>query len=229
MKKLTLEGFVNTKFYTIYKITNKNTGKFYIGRHITTNLNDDYMGSGKYIRRAVEKYGANSFLKEYLFIFDNEEEMYNKEAEIVTEEFCLREDTYNIAPGGFAGGFRHINQNVMTPEFRSYLGSIGGFSKFTAEQRSYYSSLGYAGKTEEQKKQFAKAGSKVSPKTLGKKFSDETKRKMSDSQSGSKNSQYGLQWITNGLENKKIKKEEPLPDGWHKGRKLKDRFSKPKR
>lgn len=213
---------MHINFYTIYKITKKNTGKFYIGRHITKNLNNSYMGSGTYIRRAVEKHGTNSFLKEYLFIFDNEEDMYNKEADIVTEEFCLREDTYNIAPGGFAGGFDYINKNIMTPEFRSYLGSIGGFSKFTAEQRSYYSSFGYAGKTEEQKKQFAKTGSKMSSGTLGKKFSDKTKRKMSDSQSGSKNSQYGLQWITNGLENKKIKKEEHLPSGWHKGRKLKD-------
>ena len=32
------------------------------------------------------------------------------------------------------------------------------------------------------------------------------------------NSQYGTMWITNGTENKKIKKDEPIPEGWNKGR-----------
>jgi hypothetical protein len=39
-------------------------------------------------------------------------------------------------------------------------------------------------------------------------------------QSGSKNSQYGTMLITNGQENKKIKKEvDIIPEGWYKGRK----------
>lgn len=34
-----------------------------------------------------------------------------------------------------------------------------------------------------------------------------------------KNSQYGTMWITNGRENKKIKKDvDNIPDGWYKGR-----------
>lgn len=45
-------------------------------------------------------------------MFDTEEEMNTKEAELVTEEFCLREDTYNICVGG-KGGFSHINKNGL--------------------------------------------------------------------------------------------------------------------
>ncbi len=39
-------------------------------------------------------------------------------------------------------------------------------------------------------------------------------------QKGNKNSQYGTMWVTNGLSNKKIKKGNPLPEGYFPGRKL---------
>ena len=45
--------------------------------------------------------------------------------------------------------------------------------------------------------------------------------KNSISQKGEKNSQYGSMWITKDFENKKIKKNEPIPIGWVKGRYLK--------
>jgi hypothetical protein len=61
-----------------------------------------------------------------------------------------------------------------------------------------------------------------------KKHTIETKEKIgiknSISQKGEKNSQYGTCWITNGLANKKIKKEELenyLFNGWEKGRFIK--------
>lgn len=37
-------------------------------------------------------------------------------------------------------------------------------------------------------------------------------------QVGSTNSQFGSMWITNGTLNKKIKKDDNLPEGWYKGR-----------
>ena len=53
--------------------------------HKTENLNDGYMGSGKLIKRAIEKYGVDKFKKEILFIFDNEEDMKNKDIFIVDQ------------------------------------------------------------------------------------------------------------------------------------------------
>ena len=95
-------------YYTIYKITNKIDSKFYIGMHKTNNLDDGYMGSGKLIRRAIEKYGLENFTKEILHIFDNEEDMKNKEKELV----IINEMSYNLCEGGH-GGFSYVNRSGL--------------------------------------------------------------------------------------------------------------------
>lgn len=48
------------------------------------------------------------------------------------------------------------------------------------------------------------------------------------SQKGTKNSQHGTMWITNGAESKKITKNELIPEGWLKGRKVHALQGKPK-
>lgn len=88
--------------YEIYKITNKLNGKYYIGfhkRHDKEKLYD-YMGSGKLIKRAIEKYGKENFEKEILFEYDNEHDAINKERELVDVSFVMNENTYNLSIGG---------------------------------------------------------------------------------------------------------------------------------
>ena len=59
---------------------------------------------------------------------------------------------------------------------------------------------------------------------LGKKHTEETKKKMSNThqhnehQKGSTNSQYGTMWITDGIYSTKIKRDDSIPDGWKRGR-----------
>ena len=110
-------------FYTIYKITNQINGKFYIGSHKTNDLDDGYMGSGKYLTHAQDKHGIENFEKTILFVFDTAEDMYAKEAEIVNEDFLARENTYNLKIGGF-GGWDYVNTNVST-EYKIEAGKKG--------------------------------------------------------------------------------------------------------
>lgn len=102
-------------YYTIYKITNTINEMFYIGKHETNCLEDDYMGSGTYLRRAIEKYGRENFAKEVLYNFETKEEMDNKEVEIVNEEFVGRGDTYNLTLGG-EGSWYHCKGKITVKD-----------------------------------------------------------------------------------------------------------------
>jgi hypothetical protein len=213
--------------YTIYQITNSINGKIYIGKHQTDNIDDGYMGSGKNLKRAIKKYGIKNFVKKILYVFDSEEEMNYKEAELVTEEFCLREDTYNICVGG-QGGFSYINNNPDKFLTEKRLNSL-----LSNKERSERLKKKYRTDVEFYKKQYkiiVDAGKKARKNNplgtfYGKKHSNQTKItigiKNSVAMIGSGNSQYGSMWITNGIENKKIKKVDNIPEGWYKGRIIK--------
>jgi hypothetical protein len=223
-------------FYIIYKITNRINGKIYIGKHQTKNLNDGYMGSGKHIKRAISKYGIDNFKKEILFQFDNELEMNVKESELVTEEFCLSEDTYNLCPGG-NGGFGYINSNPEIMAKRDkYENKLAGRIAANEVLKAKYGTIAIVPlklKTDEEfRSNFRKnvsAGlkrkySETEHNWKNRHHTEETKQKMRKPKNiGSSNSQYGTRWITNGIENRKIEKETPIPKDWRKGRVIKQK------
>ena len=99
------------KHYLIYQIRNNLNGKIYIGKHETFNVDDDYFGSGKYLKRAIKKYGLENFTKTILIELQNVEEMNLLEKMVVTPEFCAREDVYNINVGG-DGGWQYNNNPI---------------------------------------------------------------------------------------------------------------------
>lgn len=214
-------------YYLIYKVTNNINGKFYIGTHKTKNINDDYMGSGKYLNRAKIKYGLENFTKEILFIFDTPEEMYSKEKEIVSEDFLATENTYNLKIGGF-GGWDFTNKNKINLYGNNGKPGFGGENLSSIHSRNYSEEklLEIKNKIRTTKAALYKSGEMCSP-FKGKVHSKYTKsiigKKSSIHQAGERNSQFGTMWITNGIENKKINKDYFIPEGWVKGRKMKYR------
>ncbi len=213
-------------FYIIYQITNLINGKIYVGFHKTNNLDDSYMGSGKKLIRAIKKYGVERFKKEYLYFCETYENMLSMEADIVNEEFVLREDTYNIVIGGGGGstsltnGFLGKHHNKKSKELKSIL--IKEYhSNMTLEERK---------RINQRIKDSLRRIEYNHATFSGRKHRDESKKMIgkenSKHQKGSGNSQFGTCWIYS-LEkrsNKKIRNEDLncyLEQGWIAGRKMK--------
>lgn len=110
--------------YIVYLTRNKKSSvnglnRIYVGVHKTENpeVFDGYIGCGVYIQqpatymypktpfqRAVKKYGVDAFERITLYVFDTEEQAYNKEKEIVDIQFIKQSHVYNACLGGICTG-----------------------------------------------------------------------------------------------------------------------------
>ena len=97
--------------YYVYEITNLVNGKKYIGkRSCRCPIEEDkYIGSGKLLKKAVDKYGKENFKKDILQICESEEMAYEWE-KVYIEQVKAYKNTqyYNIHLGG--NGF--VSENV---------------------------------------------------------------------------------------------------------------------
>lgn len=210
-----------TKYFYIYKTTNLINGKYYIGRHCTYNLNDNYLGSGRRLRYSIKKYGENNFKKEILQFVKTFEELIERENQIVNAELVNDSMCMNLKVGGIGGGF--VNE-----EHRKKCSDAGNKQfvenlKNDEQLLNKFKELGSKNTTKRHRE------GKVKYDTFtGRKHSEESIDKMKESHKGLQtkelNSQFGTCWIRNENENKKIKVEELnsyLEQGWIKGRKIK--------
>ena len=147
----------------IYKITNQINGKIYIGKHSTDNLDDGYMGSGKLILKAEQKYGKENFTKEYLAFCDTEEKL-NWFEKFYIKKFNAREVGYNLTDGGDG----HLGF-IMTEETKQKLSEANKGKTLSEETKQKLRKP----KTEETKQ-------KISEAKKGKTLSEETKQKISE-------------------------------------------------
>lgn len=105
------------RYHYLYKTHNLINGKFYIGVHSTRSIDDGYIGSGKRLQLAIQKYGVSNFRREIVAFFNTPEEMYQEESRVVTKQLLQSENAYNLKRGG-DGGFDYINKNKLSSVYR---------------------------------------------------------------------------------------------------------------
>lgn len=227
------------KYHYIYKIT-RNDGKYYIGLHSTDNLDDGYFGSGKRLWYSIKKYGKDAHTKEIIEFLPSREELKKREAELVNEECVTDPMCMNIRLGG-EGGFEHINSDPRKREW-SIKGNVVSKekrkNKFLTDEKyremilnnleiGRKKSLSNLQNEDTKEKRIAHLylACKNAQSESAKQKRKETMAKNGHSQ-GEQNSQFGTMWITNGVESVKIKKDDSIPEGWYKGRKISGRSSR---
>lgn len=96
---------VDIKTYGIvYKTVNLINNKYYIGKTCKSINDINYLGSGKILKRALNKYGKENFKRITLCECSSEKELNEKEIEYIsTYKSCNRNYGYNIAKGGTGG------------------------------------------------------------------------------------------------------------------------------
>jgi group I intron endonuclease len=207
------------KYHFIYKTTNLLSGKYYIGMHSTDNLNDGYMGSGKRLRRSLNKYGIENHKVEILEFVNSRKELIEKEKEIVNLNEIAKEECMNITVGGEGGFISEVGYKKGAKKMNEII------NKRKKEDPIFYNK--WKASMVEKLKERHKEGKIRHDGFLGKSHTEDTKKLMSerkkDIYKGELHPQYGMFWITKDGVNKKIKKEAfefYINDGWIKGRKF---------
>ena len=85
----------------IYKTTNLTNGRLYIGQKKGI-FNHNYLGSGKYFKSALSKYGKNKFKLEVIVYVDNKEQLNLFEKHLISKyrDILGKDNLYNIGDGG---------------------------------------------------------------------------------------------------------------------------------
>lgn len=84
----------------IYKTTNLKNGKFYIGKDVKNKKS--YLGSGKVLKQAIEKYGKENFKKEILEYCTDLNHLDEREVYWIDKLNAI-EEGYNLTEGGTGG------------------------------------------------------------------------------------------------------------------------------
>lgn len=161
--------------HSVYKTTNLINQKYYIGKHSSENPNDEYLGSGTALQRAIKKHGVENFRKEVLFLYESEIEAYNKERKILEELDGIKDPLcYNLCYGGvgFWKGAIHSEESK-----KKISESNKGKIRTDNAKQKYSASKKGIPKSDIHKQ-------RLSEVNLGKTLDEDTRKKISESNMG---------------------------------------------
>lgn len=238
------------KYHFVYITVNLVNGKWYIGKHTTSVIDDNYKGSGKIIRRAVEKYGEENFRCEIIRFFETADDAFDYEKELVTESVVKDQSSYNIRPGG-SGGFSDVDRikarqviattlrgksfeerygHEKSVEMKKNLSEKGkllkGRSNYWLKDKTYEEIHGEEKANDlklvrRNKCHWLGADHAGSKNSnFGNTWSDEKKKALSVHFKNSDRNK-GTFWVTDGLMSVKLKSGDSIPEGFRKGRVIK--------
>jgi group I intron endonuclease len=181
----------------VYLTTNLINGKKYIGQSIKILqvMDGKYKGSGKLINRAFNKYGYNNFKCEIIEYIENDISLITKEEKLQLQDklderekfFIIYYSTnhptgYNIAEGGNRGGF--LLKYASEEDKKNHGLKLSKANK--GKTRSEEIKKSFRGRvfSEEHKRKISEAQRGERGNMFGKHFSQETRDKMSKSQTG---------------------------------------------
>jgi len=160
----------------VYLVTNLINGKKYIG--IDSIDNPNYFGSGKYIKIAIKKYGRTNFKKEILETCKTREILLSREKYWIEKMDAVnRRDFYNVHEGGQGGDIREY---LTIEEINQWKKNIS--DNRTGKTKGLpLSEKNKVGISKGLNKYYENGG--IAP-LQGKTHSDETKKKISESNKG---------------------------------------------
>lgn len=161
-------------YHFIYKTTHI-SGKYYVGRHSTKNIDDGYFGSGKWVRSIKDK----SQLKKEILKFCTKDELLKEEEKIISQHI---------------GNYNCMNYNNSSVGFSS-----GKFNPSNDPIRKKKMSENFSGENNPSKREDVRK--KISQSQKGKKrsnwsMSDEGKKNISNGRKGIKYSEEGRKKIS---------------------------------
>lgn len=190
----------------IYITTNKVNGKKYIGQHksLDGSLDENYLGSGNNIRKAVKKYGKQNFECKILETVDSLDEANEKEKFYIQQYNAVNDDMfYNIAAGGNSLGHKKGEpswNSGLTMNDPRVKANVEKATKTKREKHIPSWAKGLTKETDERvarmshpcsdfcKKRISESLKGKPSKLRGTHLSEETKKKLSDSKKGKKKS-----------------------------------------
>lgn len=188
----------------VYEITNLINGKKYIGkRSCNCPIKDDkYMGSGKYLKMAIKKYGKENFKKEVLEVCSDTEECFNREIYYIQKFNAVQSNRYYNQASGGAGGYS--NYANKTPEelieIRKKI-SLANKGKVVSDYTRKKLSESLSGKKKTLAHRISMSKCRIGKRTgsenpmYNKTHSDEARRKISESKQkyvGENHPRYGV-------------------------------------